>query len=29
MCKLPQKLQGTYAFKMKVVAFYVPFLYVH
>ena len=27
--KFPQKLQGTYTFKMKVVAFYVSFLHVY
>ena len=27
--KFPQKLRGTYSFKLKVVAFYVSFLYVY
>ena len=29
VCKFPQKLRGTYSFKLKVVAFYVSFLYVY
>ena len=29
MCKFPQKMRGTYSFKMKVVAFYVSFLYAY
>ena len=29
MWKFPRKLRGTYSFKMKVVAFYVSFLYVY
>ena len=26
MCKFPQKLRGTYTFKMKMLALYVSFL---